>query len=252
MTTAVILQYGEPWISVASTALIKAMHNHHPRLTLDWASDSESYCLFQHNSRIRDLMAGHGPFHNRYDIAINLTPTDEACDTLAAIDAEKKLGFVKNGNSIGCLNSEAEEGLCVLKEGASSERHILQILFRIAGLRWRGEGYDLAYYPKNKMKKGKTGIAIEDEDLRKYVKENLDLKKSELWHVPLKQNLLKRIDEINRCKYIVTDDLFTVQAAIAMRKHVEFLDSKGLNIKMEFFGNGNHIRLNNEKEKLYL
>lgn len=250
MTTAVILQYGSPWISLASTTLIKAMHKKHKKLSLDWATDQESYCLFQHNSRIRDLMVGYGPFHNQYDIAINLSPTAEACSVMTAIDANCKLGFGEFAGEIGCFNTEAEEGLNVLKDGATSERHILQILFRIAGLRWRGDGYDLAYYPKNKMKRGKTGIAIGDDDLRKYVKDNLNLSQSELWHVPLKQNLLKRIDEINRCKRIVTDDLFAAHASIAMRKHVEFLDKNGLNIHMEFFGNGNHIRLNHENQDI--
>lgn len=250
MTTVVILQYGEPWISLASTTLIKAIHRDHNKVSLDWATTQESYCLFQHNSRIRDLMVGYGPFYNRYDIAINLSPTEESCSIMGDIEAKSKMGFGIVNGKIGYFNADAEEGLSVLKKNETSERNILQILFRIAGLRWRGDGYDLAYYPKNKTKKIKTGIAIENEELRKYVKNNLNLQQSELWHVPMKQNLLKRIDEINRCKRIVTDDLFSVHASIAMRKHVEFLDTKGLNINMEFFGNGNHIRLKNEHKNI--
>lgn len=247
MITILVLQYGEPWLNIASTSLIKALHKIYDNLSLDWATSQNSYCLFQHNPRIRDVMAGYGPFYNHYDIVINLTPTKEACSVMNNIKANKKIGFGETSGNIVYLNEEAEEGLKVLKYDYISERNILQILFRIAGLRWKGEGYDLTYYPKNKMKKNKTGIAIRDDDLRQYVKNNLNLKNSDIWHVPLKKNLLKRIDEINRCKRIVTDDLFTVHVSIAMRKHVEFIDKKRLNINMEFFGNGNHIRLDHEK-----
>lgn len=250
MTKIVILQYGEPWVTLVSTSIIKAINSKYDKSSIDWATTTDSYPLLQYNSRIRDIMVGYGPFHSQYDIAINLSPTKEACSTISNIDSKIKLGFGEVEGDIGYLNSEAKEGFEVLYKGIPSERHILQIIFRIAGLKWRGEGYDLAYYPKNKMKKGKTGIAISDSRLRKYVKNNLQLSKSELWHVPMKQNLLKRIDEINRCKRIVTNDLFSAHAAIAMRKHVEFLDDKRLNMGIEFFGNGNHIKFEYEQEIL--
>lgn len=250
MTKIVILQYGEPWITLASTSVIKSIGNKYKKSTIDWATTSDSYSLLQYNSRIRDILVGYGPFHNSYDVAINLSPTKESCLTMNIIESDVKLGFGEIDGEIGYLNNDAKEGFEVLHKGLPSDRHILQIIFRIAGLKWRGEGYDLAYYPKNKMKKGKTGIAISDSRLRKYVKNNLQLNKSELWHVPMKQDILKRIDEINRCKRIVTNDLFSAHAAIAMRKHVEFLDDQGLNMGMEFFGNGNHIKFEYEQEKL--
>lgn len=243
MTSILVIQHGDPWLSLASTSLIKGLFREHHKVCLDWATSAESYQLFQHNSRIRDLLVGYGPFYKKYDIAINMTPEPESCKTIDSIESDKRIGFGIKEDSIFCYNKESEEGYNVLLHKVPSDRHILQILFRIAGLRWRGDGYGLSYFPKNKMKRGKTGIAISNDLLRRYVKENLDLKKSDMWHVPLKQDLLKRIDEINRCKRIVTDDLFTAHAAIAMKKHVEFLDTEDHNIKMEFFGNGNQIRL---------
>jgi len=250
MTKIVILQYGEPWTTLVSTSMIKAINKKYDKASIDWATTSSSYPLLQYNSRIRDVLVGYGQFYNQYDIAINLSPTREACLTMNNIESKIKLGFGEVEGNVSYLNNDAKEGFDVLYKGLPSDRHILQIIFRIAGLKWRGEGYDLAYYPKNKMKKGKTGIAISDSKLRKYVKSNLQLNQSELWHVPMKQDLLKRIDEINRCKRIVTNDLFSAHAAIAMRKHVEFLDDKRLNMGIEFFGNGNHIKFEYEQEKL--
>jgi hypothetical protein len=117
----------------------------------------------------------------------------------------------------------------------------------MCNLTWRGEGYDLSYYPKNRNKDFKTGIAIKEINLRQYVKNNLKLKLSEMCTIPMRENILKKIDEINRCSNIVTDDLFVVHAGIALRKNVEFLDINGLSPKFEFFGRGNCYRIvNNE------
>ncbi|HUS49053.1 MAG TPA: hypothetical protein VMZ91_02755, partial [Candidatus Paceibacterota bacterium] len=59
-----------------------------------------------------------------------------------------------------------------------------------------------------------------------------------IWHIPYKKNIFKKIDEINRCKEVVTDDMTTFHLSMAMKKYVYFLRSFPSNIKMEFFGSG--------------
>ena len=45
-----------------------------------------------------------------------------------------------------------------------------------------------------------------------------------------------RMDEVNRCKDIITDDILTMNMAIYLRKRIYFLETAPVNLKLEFFG----------------
>jgi len=145
------------------------------------------------------------------------------------------------------INKDAEEYFAIMHNRVRSDKNMLQVLYKLAGLTWKGEGYDLAYYPKNKTNKHRTGIAISNDALRQFVKNNLKLEMSEIHSVPIRKNLFKKMDEINRCVNIITDDLFILHASIALRKNVEFLDVLNTPTNVEFFGKGNHYRISDEK-----
>lgn len=252
MKSILLFHHSPPWLSLASSSLIKKFSELYPEAAIDIAIDGSSYPLFQYNSRIRDVLVAENDILTHYDLAVNLDTDENRCSSFMDIKAVEKRGFGFIEGEVRSFSEESKDCLQVLSGQARTERHVLQVLFRASGLVWRGNGYDLAYYPKNKMKKGKTGVAIQNSYLRKFVKDNLVLKNSQLWHVPMKKSLLKRIDEINRCKRVITDDLFVLHAAISMRKHVEFLDIIDLNMNVEFFGNGNHIRLLHDSRQLQM
>jgi hypothetical protein len=245
-----ILHYGESWQAVASTSLIRGLKKRYADCQIAWATCPENISLYQYNERLSDVYVGFGPFKGNFDVAINLSPSLAAIEAIEKTKASSKLGFVMNAGKIVVSDPKNEDILEVLLGKRKTTKHILQMYYRLAGLRWKGEGYDLAYYPRNKMKKRKTGIAVADNELRSFVKDNLQLDYSELWHVPLRTNLLKRIDELNRVKHLITDDLFCAHVGIATRKHVEFLDKKGLNMSLEFFSKGHHHRIDNEPNQL--
>lgn len=245
-----VLHHGESWQAVASTSLIRGLKWRYPDCHITWATSSENYPLFQYNERLNDICVGYGPFKGEFDVAINLCPVAEAAEALAATKASSKRGIISEANRLKTTSVENEDILEVLLGERRTSKHILQMYYRLAGERWKGEGYDLAYYPRNKMKKRKTGIAVADPNLRSFVKDNLRLDYSELWHVPMRANLLKRIDELNRVKHLITDDLFCAHIGIATRKHVEFLDTKNLNMTVEFFSKGHHHRIDNEPRQL--
>lgn len=245
-----ISHYGEPWQAVAATSLIKGLRAKHADCKISWATTSECFHLYQYNRNLEDVYVGPGSIKGGFDVAINLTPTMEAVKALDGTEASQKIGFVLSKGNVAPFVPENEDILEVLLGNRRTNKHILQMYYRLAGLRWRGEGYDFAYYPRNKMKKRKTGIAVSDPNLRSFVKDNLSLEYSEIWHVPLRTNLLKRIDEINRVKHLITDDLFSAHIGIATRKHVEFLDINNLNMSIEFFNKGHHHRIDNDSKSL--
>jgi len=238
-----VIHNGEPWQSLAATSLIRGLKHRHENCLIDWATSVDSYCLFQFNKNLSEVYIGLGPFKGSYDVAINLTPTIEAVNSLEKISAISKIGFIKKNDHVGVSDSENEYMLQVFSGKENTSKNIFQMYYRLADMKWKGEGYDLSYFPRNRMKKRRTGIAVKDVSLRSYVKENLNLDYSELWHVPLRSDLLKRIDEINRVKHLITDDLFCVHAGIAMRKHVEFLDMNNFNMSIEFFSKGHSYKI---------
>jgi len=59
-----------------------------------------------------------------------------------------------------------------------------------------------------------------------------------IWYIPYKKNIFKRMDEINRCKKIITDDFLTLHLSLYLRKYVYFLQTLPSNTKIELFKNG--------------
>lgn len=238
-----VFQFGDPWYALASTSLVNGLLAAYPGSNIHWITSSENLPLFQYNKRLAEVCVGENSLHRKCDLAINLTPSPYCCQAMKSGDFGSRSGFVFDKNEIGVSDVSLSEILGVANGEQKTSKHVLQILFKLAGLKWRGEGYDLTYYPRNKMSKTKTGVAVDDDSLRQFIWDNLHLEYSKLWHVPMKQNLLKRIDEINRVKRIITNDWFCLHAAIALKKHVEFVDNQNYNMSVEFFGSGNHYRI---------
>jgi ADP-heptose:LPS heptosyltransferase len=125
-----------------------------------------------------------------------------------------------------------------LYERKKTNKNIFQLYYRLAGLKWRGEGYSFSYYPKARTKKYTTGIAVVNANLKSYVVDKLKLDLSKIWNIPYKKNIHKKLDEINRCPSIVTDDFFTLNLALYLRKNVYFLETAPINMQIELFGSG--------------
>jgi len=116
--------------------------------------------------------------------------------------------------------------------------NIFQLYFILSGMTWGGEGYDIRYSPKTKTKPNKIGVSVANANIRNYVLDNLDIDKKRICYIPYKKNIFKRMDEINRCKKIITDDLITFHLALSMKKYVYYLETFPLSTKLELFNSG--------------
>lgn len=239
----VVYQFGDPWYALASTSLVHGLRFAYPGCKIRWVTSEENFPLFAYNRRLTDVSIGENAPNSRCDLAVNLTPSPACCQAMKAGDFCDRRGFVFNKENVGVSDSSMLDILEVANGRQKTTKHVLQIIYSLAGLKWRGEGYDLSYYPRNKMRKTKTGVAVVDDSLRQFIWDGLKLEYSSLWHIPMKKNLLKRIDEINRVKRIITNDWFCLHASIALKKHVEFVDDQDYNMSVEFFGSGNHYRI---------
>jgi hypothetical protein len=244
-----ILNYQEPWHVLASTSLIKRFSKNNISNAVFFIA-SESIPIIQYNSKVKLICGYTLNSDEHFDLAINFSPTTESCHFMSEIKANRKIGFIEKNGSVGFSNKDVETYFEIMHGDTKTSKNIFQVLYKFCGESWRGEGYDLAYFPKNKTNKRKTGIAISNDGLRMFIKNNLLLRMTEQYHIPMKKNLYKRMDEINRCMYVLTDDLFTLHASIALRKNVEFLDINGLNTKIEFFGKGNYYEISDDKWRI--
>lgn len=237
-----ILNYEGPWFALATTSLIKSIIKSQKDCQIHFFTTEDNVPIFKYHNKI-NLISGYTSDIDQFDQVINYSPSIAASNFCANINAKEKFGFTETNGHVTCLDKNAVEFYDVLYCKQKTSKCIFQIIFKLANRIWRGEGYSLTYYPKNQTIKTNTGIMIVNKDLREYVRKNLTLRLSETYFMPNKNNLYKKFDEINRCMNIITDDMFTMHAAISLRKNVEFLDVENINYKLEFFGKGNHHRI---------
>lgn len=254
MTNVAIVHVGSPWETVFLTPLIEGVQRQIKGAKIHWITDEGSLPLLKFNNKLASISASLYSLtdisilsNEKFDLIINFVNDIKVAEFLANLPCCSLYGYRYFKESVQPSDRYANTFFDVFSNKQISNKTLLKLMFKMAGLTWRGECYDISYYPKNKVKKGKVGIAIEREDLRHYVKSNLNLDKGEMWHIPLRKNLLKRIDEINRCKTIITDDLFTVYSGLALRKNIQFLDTNNLKYNIEFFNRGNHYRIGNRE-----
>lgn len=237
-----ILIYEEAWLVLVATALIKGLKTKYGNCEISFYVDAASYSMLQYNKDIHVFSGYVTENSNAYDLVINYSNSLEASNFADSICKNQILGFREKNNILYPTNQNVDVFYDVMIGSKKSDKNILQLLYKFADLTWRGEGYNINYFPRKKKNKHKTGVAVSNDLLKNFIINNLHLQLSELHSVPIKEDTFKKIDEINRCQNIITDDLFVLHAAIAYRKNVQFLDFYNLTYNIEFFGNGKHYR----------
>lgn len=200
------------------------------KTNITWVVADEYTYIFKYNKDVAKTIT-LGEFWDQdreeYDLFINLWPVK--VKTKAKIKESTGFGFYKEFDKY--------EG-ALFNTHTFSEMSNLQLYFHLSGLTWKGEGYDINYYPRTKAKKNRIGMSAVNANLRNYVLDNLEVDDKKIWYIPYKKNIFKKMDEINRCKKIITDDLLTFHLALAMRKYVYYLKTYPHTLRLETFNNG--------------
>tara|TARA_Y100000310_G_C20694545_1_gene824612 strand:+ start:298 stop:1026 length:729 start_codon:yes stop_codon:yes gene_type:complete len=228
----VIIHLGNMSECIVASSVNKALASKHKGAEITWIVADESIRdIFKYNRNVFKAYLVDEFFSqyegNSFDLLIDLSPSDNYTDK---IFATKKKGFAFESENSKYFN-------CIYKD-TSLNMNLFQIYFRLAGLSWRGQGYDLSYKPKAKSKKKRVGLSIANAHLRQFVTDKLNLELSTLWVVPFKKNIFKKMDEINKCKTIVTDDFLTMHLSLYLRKYVYFLQTSPMHFDVELFGTG--------------
>ena len=164
----------------------------------------------------------------KYDLLVNFSPHVHPSDPV--LSADRFVGFNLNSNSKDYYN--------IIYGNSSTKMNWFQVYFRLAELAWKGESYGITYFPKSKTRKDIAGVAIDHAKLRHYVNDHIEMDMLRMMLVPYKKNIFKRMDEINKASYVITDDQLTMHIGIFLRKYVHFLETMPMNARPEFFGKG--------------
>ena len=216
-----------------ATSIIKGLLKKDPKAEITWViNEKKDKYIFKYNKDIKKIISFSELEKNNevFDALINLHPKfpHKNCENLK----------IKNAFDYDFSDEFKNFTNVLIGEESISNMNIFQVYYKLSGLVWKGEGYSIPYYPKTKTKQHRVGLGVAHAHLRDYVRENIDIKGQKLWHIPFKKNIYKKMDEINRCKKIITDDLLTFHLAMALHKYVYFLQTFPLNTKVELFKKG--------------
>jgi len=211
-----------------STSVIKALKHLNDNTKIDCVVKNEkTRAIFKYNKKIRNVFtkSKFKKHSTTYDKLINFDPQSSI-----HVKAKEKVGFG--------YSKKNDKLYDVLYGNKKTNKNIFQVYFNLAELKWKGESYDFYYHPKTKTQKDKTGLYLVNANLKRYIIQKMRLNESVLRTIPYRENIFKRIDEVNKCNNIITDDTFTMHIAIFLRKHVFFLKTFTQNTKIELFGKG--------------
>ncbi len=219
--------------NITSSSVLKRLKRRLESTDITWCvKTKDDKNVFKHNQSIQKVISLEELMNleETFDLLINLDPflPHKICNKVKIINT-LGFGFNEDVNSFeSVINGDKQ------MKGMSA----FQMYYKLAGMTWKGEGYDIGYYPRSRSKKNRAGIAVANANLRNYLTDEIELGSMKLWHIPYKKNVFKRMDEINKCSKIVTDDMLTLHLSLALRKYVYFLKTNPINTKIEFFGNG--------------
>lgn len=190
-------------------------------------SDDTTKTIFKYNRNIRNIYTGLSLSSldmEKYDLVINASKTG----------SER----IDNNNLIGFMTPDGDQFFDVIYGEKVVDKNIFQVYFNLAGMKWHGESYDFCYNPKTRNKKNRTGVYLSNLNLKRYILNKLKLEEGEVWNIPFKTNILRKLDEINKCNNVITDDYLTMHLAVYLRKYVYFLLTIPQTTNIELFGKG--------------
>ncbi len=218
---------------IPATSVIRGIKKQHINTNITWVVEKKELCYFnKYNKDIKRTIdvRQFAEEEGEYDLLINLYPYFPK-DLNIKPTIKHATGFY--------FHSYFDKFKKVFSGDMDfSDMNLFQLYFILSGLTWKGEGCDIRYYPRTKTKANKVGLSVANANIRNYVLDNLEIDSKKIWYIPYRKNIFKRMDEINRCKRIITDDLVTFHLAMSMRKYVYYLDTFTLSTKLELFNSG--------------
>ena len=228
----VIIQYGDDAEVFPLLSLVIGLQKEHPDSHIIWAGDPHLSELIRYNKRIRRFINIEQEFTMETlqivfgaEICVNTSSHSLARQFASNVNAGDTIGFDKNG----ATSRQSEFFKNVISGKISTKKTALQLYYDLVGIRWRGEGYGLSYYPKMRQAEqcGAYMTLYDEPDNCSKIK--------------MPKEALDKLDTLNKYTEIITDDIFSAHASIALRKKCTLIAD--LPYQMEFFSRGSLKRI---------
>ncbi len=228
----IIIQYGNDAEVFPLLSLVIGLQKKHPDSHIIWAGDPYLSDLIRYNKRVKRFIDIEQEFTMKTlqivfgaEICVNTSSNSLAKRFASNVNAENTIGFDKNG----ATSRQSEFFKNVISGKISTNKTALQLYYDLVGLRWRGEGYGLSYYPKIRQAEqcGAYMTLYDEPDSCSKIK--------------MPKETLDKLDALNKYAEIITDDIFSAHASIALRKQCTLIAD--LSYQMEFFGRGSLKRV---------
>ena len=228
----VIIQYGNDDEVFPLLSLVIGLQKEYPDSNIIWAGDPSLSELIRYNKRINRFINIEQEFTMQTlqivfgaEICVNTSSYSLAKQFASNVNSKNIIGFDKGGPT----SRQSEFFKNVISGKISTNKTALQLYYDLVGLRWRGEGYGLSYYPKVRQtdQRGAFMTLYDEPD---------DCSK-----IKMPKEALDKLDTLNRYAEIVTDDIFSAHASVALRKKCTLISN--VPYQMEFFGRGSLKRV---------
>jgi len=223
----IIIQYGDDAEVFPLLSLVIGLRKAHPSSQIIWAGDRFLSNLIRYNKRIKRFIDVEQEFTIKTlqivfgaEICVNTSTSSIAKQFASNVGAKHTIGFDKKG----ATSRQSEFFGNVISGEISTKKTDLQLYYDLVGLQWRGEGYGLSYYPKVRQTEQCGAFMTTYED------------PEDCSRIKMPKAILDKLDTINRYEKIITDDVFSAYAGIALRKECTLIAN--LSYQMEFFGRG--------------
>ena len=168
---------------VAASSLNIGIKNRYDMSEITWVIPEEYKYIYKYNKEVDNTLSWtdveRGDYR-KFDLVINLWPTVDA----HKVESSFYTGFGEHDDFdkyVGIFDNDVE------KIGMN----IFQFYYYLSGITWKGEGYSLNYYPRNKMSKKRIGIDIVNLNLRECVYKNLNKNWGVVCRIPHKKNIFR-------------------------------------------------------------
>lgn len=225
-----VIQCGPLDQAVVASSLLVGLQKKYHNAVINWVGSSEFLPLLRYNKKLGEKFSieqelDFSVLSHLYgtDLIVNTSEDKRAVPFTSAVISKNLVGFSGQNHQ----QSTATLLSRILSGKTKTHKHIIDLYYGLAGLKWNGQGYGLAYYPKTKQTREAASYLTKTKP-KDAPKDQLKLGKS----------VLEAVDSINRYKAVTTDDLFVTHIAIALRKDVTLVVKEELPYRIEFFGNG--------------
>lgn len=228
-----VIHLGEVEDCLVASSINRGFFDKYKKPKIDWVvNHGEQRKILKYSDYISEVYSPNDEL-GEYDLLVNLSPSVHPSDPNLKFNKSVGFNFDKSSSQL----------YDILYGNKKTDMNIFQVYFRLSGMTWHGESYSIKYFPKTKKKKNTVAISVAHLKLRHYVEDELDLRSLNISSIPYRKSIFKKMDDINRYSYIITDDWLTMNLAVYLRKNVHFLETLPLNTRPEFFGLGRVYRV---------